>query len=68
VEQRVPPLSALGDHRLFDAMLETLAGVVERDASADMIDSTIVRAHHCAVGIKKGLSRQRGSAGRAVAG
>ena len=51
---------------VFDAMLETLASVVERDASADMIDSTIVRAHHCAVGIKKGLSRQRGSAGRAV--
>ncbi len=43
---------------VFDAMLETLAGVVERDASADMIDSTIVRAHHCAVGTK------RGSAGR----
>lgn len=49
---------------VFDAMLETLAGAVERDTSADMIDSTIVRAHHCAVGIKKGLSRQRGSAGR----
>jgi len=48
---------------VFDAMLETMAGVVERDASAD----TIVRAHHCAVGIKKGLSRQTGSAGR-VAG
>jgi len=52
---------------VFDAMLETLAGAVERDASADMIDSTIVRAHHCAIGIKKGLSRQKGSAGR-VAG
>ena len=52
---------------VFDAVPETLAGAVERDASADMIDCTIVRAHHCAVGIKRGLSRQRGSAGH-VAG
>lgn len=44
---------------VFDAMLETLAGAVERDGRADMIDSTIVRAHHCAVGIKKGLARPR---------
>lgn len=36
---------------VFDAMLETLAEMVERDTSADMIDSTVVRAHHCAVGI-----------------
>jgi hypothetical protein len=28
---------------VFDAMLETLAGMVERDATADMIDSTVVR-------------------------
>jgi len=35
---------------LFEAMLETLADVVERDVSADMIDSTVVRALHCAVG------------------
>ena len=27
--------------------------------SLHMIDSTIVRAHHCAVGIKRGLSKQR---------
>lgn len=39
---------------VFEAMLETLSGAVERDARADMIDSTIIRAHHCAVGIKKG--------------
>ncbi len=38
---------------VFDAMLETLAGAVERDGRADMIDSTVVRAHHCAVGIKR---------------
>jgi hypothetical protein len=31
-------------------MLETLAEMVERDATADTIDSTVVRAHHCAVG------------------
>lgn len=39
---------------VFEAMLETLAAVVERDVSADMIDSTVVRAHHCAVGLKRG--------------
>lgn len=52
---------------VFDAMLETLAGAVERDGRADMIDSTIVRAHHCAVGIKKGLARARRLADRAAA-
>jgi len=40
-------------------MLETLAGMAARDATADMIDSTVVRAHHCAVGIKKGLRKPR---------
>jgi hypothetical protein len=38
---------------VFDALLETLSEMVERDGSADMIDSAIVRAHHCAVGLKK---------------
>lgn len=38
---------------VFDAMLETLAGAVDRDARADMIDSTVVRAHHCAAGEKR---------------
>ncbi len=52
---------------VFDAMLETLAGAVERDGRADMIDSTVVRAHHCAVGIKKGLVRPRRSVDRAAA-
>jgi len=52
---------------VFDAMLETLAGAVERDGRADMIDSTVVRAHHCAVGIKKGLARSKRSADRAAA-
>jgi hypothetical protein len=36
---------------VFDALLETLAEMVMRDTSADMIDSTVVRAHHCAVGL-----------------
>lgn len=50
---------------MFEAMLEKLAEVVERDASADMIDSTVIRAHHCAVGIKRtqeteALGRSRG--------
>ncbi|WP_260597150.1 hypothetical protein [Sphingomonas endolithica] len=44
-----------------EAMLERLAAVVEReDTTADMIDSTVVRAHHCAVGVEKG-SRNRGA-------
>ncbi|KQM89576.1 transposase [Sphingomonas sp. Leaf22] len=52
---------------VFEAMLETLAGAVERDGRADMIDSTVVRAHHCAVGIKKGLARPRRLADREAA-
>lgn len=49
---------------VFDAILETLAEMVERDATADMIDSTVVRAHHCAVGIKRGLRKPRRLADR----
>ncbi|RYH96776.1 MAG: transposase, partial [Acetobacteraceae bacterium] len=52
---------------VFDAMLETLAEMAGRDRTADMIDSTIVRAHHCAVGIKKGLGWLRRSAAPVVA-
>ncbi len=51
---------------VFDAMLETLAEAVERDTSADMIDSTVVRAHHCAVGIKKELATPRRLVARAA--
>ena len=51
---------------VFDALLETLSEMVERDTSADMIDSTVVRAHHCAVGLKKGINRPRGLAARAA--
>ena len=46
---------------VFDAMLETLAELVARDRRADMVDSTIIRAHHCAVGIKRGLKALRRS-------
>jgi len=52
---------------VFDAMLETLAELAGRTPAADMIDSTVVRAHHCAVGIKKGRSKQRRSADRGEA-
>lgn len=52
---------------VFDAILKTLAEMVERDRTADMIDSTIVRAHHCAVGIKRGLRKPRRLADRAAA-
>jgi transposase len=52
---------------VFDAMLETLAELAGRERSADMIDSTVVRAHHCAVGIKRGLKSQRRLVDRAAA-
>jgi len=52
---------------VFDAMLETLAASVKRDISADMIDSTVIRAHHCAIGQKKGIRRPKGLAGRVAA-
>ena len=49
---------------VLDAMLETLAELAGRDIAADMIDSTLVRAHYYAVGIKwgqqtKALGRSR---------
>ncbi len=52
---------------VFDAMLETLSETVKRDTNADMIDSTVVRAHHCAVGLKKGIRSMRGLAAREAA-
>jgi transposase len=45
---------------VFYALLETLAQMVERDTSADMIDSTVVRAHHCTVGLGSGLITRTG--------
>lgn len=38
---------------VFEAMLETLPAVIERDTDVDMIDSTVVEGHHCAVGLKE---------------
>jgi len=51
---------------VFDAMLETLAELVDRECQADMVDSTVIRAHHCAVGIKRGLRARRRSGARAA--
>ena len=50
---------------LWDLMLEALAEGGGNDA-VQMVDSTIIRAHHCAAGAKRGL-RTRVLAARAVA-
>jgi transposase len=47
---------------VFDALVESLIELVDRERSADMVDSTIVRAHHCAAGLKRGLRIRRPSA------
>lgn len=52
---------------VFDAMLETLAELAGRDTDADIIDSTVVRAHYCAVGLKRGLGKPRRLADREAA-
>ena len=52
---------------VFDALVESLSELVERERSADMVDTTIVRAHHCAVGLKRGLRIKKPSAARAAA-
>ncbi|MCQ8278839.1 transposase [Acetobacteraceae bacterium KSS8] len=52
---------------IFDALLETLSELAGRNRSADMIDSMILRAHHCAAGIKKELVRPRRSDAPAAA-
>lgn len=52
---------------VFDALVETLSELVQRERSADMVDTTIIRAHHCAVGIKRGLKIKRPSADRVAA-
>lgn len=43
---------------VFDAVLETLAKLAGRDKAAKTIDSTVVRAHHCAVGIERGAANR----------
>jgi len=52
---------------VFDAMLETLADMAAKASDAHMIDSTVVRAHHCAAGVKSRLGTPRRSAARAAA-
>lgn len=49
---------------LWDLMLEALADGGGNDA-VQMVDSTVIRAHHCAAGAKRGL-RTRLLAARAV--
>ena len=46
---------------VFDALVESLSELVDRERSADMVDSTIVRAHHCAAGLKGELRIRRPS-------
>ena len=52
---------------VFDALLESLADLARPDREAHMIDSTVIRAHHCAVGIKRGIRIGRHSGARAAA-
>ena len=52
---------------VFAALLETLGDLARRDRKADMVDSTVIRAHHCAVGIKRGLKIGKPSGARAAA-
>ena len=54
------------DSGIWDVMLEALAGSGLADTTLQMIDATIVRAHHCAAGGKGELSVTR-SAVRAAA-
>lgn len=52
---------------VFDALVESLSELVDRERSADMVDSTIVRAHHCAAGLKGGLRIGKPSAAAGAA-
>jgi transposase len=52
---------------VFDALLESLADLAKPDREAHMIDSTVIRAHHCAVGIKRGIKIGRHSGARGAA-
>ncbi len=44
---------------VWDALLETLAEFAVPDNDAHMIDSTVIRAHQCAAGIKGGIKIRR---------
>ena len=47
------------DSGVWDVILEALAGSEVCDAALQMIDATIIRAHHCAAGGKGGTSATR---------
>lgn len=44
---------------VWDALLETLAELGMPDNEAHMIDSTVIRAHQCAAGVKGGIKTRR---------
>jgi len=52
---------------VFDVILEKRTDLASRDRRADRVDSTVIRAHHCAVGIKRGLKIRKRLAALAVA-
>lgn len=52
---------------VFDALIESLSELVKRERTGDMVDSTIIRAHHCAVGLKRGLKIGKRSGARVAA-
>ena len=47
------------DGGIWDVMLDALAGSEVSDTALQMLDATIVRAHHCASGGKGGLKGTR---------
>jgi transposase len=47
------------DSGVWDVMLEALAGSGVSDATLQMIDATVIRAHHCAAGGKGEPSEMR---------
>jgi transposase len=48
------------DSGVWDVILEALAGSGVCDATLQMIDATIIRAHHCAAGGKGGPAQRAG--------
>lgn len=54
------------DSGIWDVILEALGGTEASDTALQMIDATIIRAHHCAAGGRGGFKGTR-SADRAVA-
>jgi hypothetical protein len=52
---------------VFDALVETLSEFIERERSADVVDTTFTRVHHCAAGLSKGTQDQE-AVGRSCGG